>query len=89
MPMENDGPNVLDVLMEKLEDARKNVDLELLRIYPKGHSVLFYLQDGQFIPSRGIVHDLDVFPGRLRVLLSNAKPGSRRAVRSVHYKSII
>lgn len=81
--------NRLEELLAAAEAAKKAAASELLRLYPTGSEVRFFIMHGQRNASTGTVYGVGHDAGYLRVKHHEAKPRSRYAVREVHHTQVL
>jgi hypothetical protein len=80
--------NNIDHLISEYKQAKKAVEDELLRQWPKGSEIEFKFARNQTKFSTGTVYDVDSQTGYLRVKHHQAKPNSRFSYRDVHYLQV-
>jgi hypothetical protein len=80
--------NNINRLISEYKQAKKAVEDEILRQWPKGSEIEFKIARNQKNFSTGTVYDADLHAGYLRVKHHQAKPNSRFLYRDVHYLQI-
>lgn len=79
----------IESLLSKAEQAKRDAEAELLRMYPPGSDILFTIMSGQRNASTGTVACLGHRVGYVRVKHHQAKEHSRYAYRDVHYSQVL
>ncbi len=77
--------NKIKTLLKKADEALKAVDDELMRMFPPGSRIEFYIMTGQVNPSTGTVIRPGLHSGYMRVRHHQANENGRFSHRDVKY----
>ncbi len=77
--------NKINILLDKADKARMAVEVELMRMFPPGSRVEFYIMAGQVNPSTGTVIRPGLHSGYIRVEQHKATKYGRLIHRDVKY----
>lgn len=80
--------NRINILLKKADEAIKAVDDELMRMFPPGSRIEFYIMAGQVNPSTGTVIRPGLRSGYIQVRHHQANENGRFSHRDVKYTNV-